>query len=86
MAFSDVPALVLLAVGQRDQPHLAMAAGQRARQALGVQRPHGGVGDDEGVAAGRHGLERARVVQQAGADQDGVAALTQVDADLARGG
>ena len=56
----------------------------RLQQRLAMQRGHGGVGDDEG-RMGLRQREFADAGQQALADDDGIAAVAQVDADLLHG-
>ena len=74
------PVLVGLAVGQLDPQHVGIVRGQRRLEPRRVQAAHGPVGDDHRMPGLRQAGEAGRVVEQAGADQDVVAALVQVDA------
>ena len=69
------------AVGQLDRQHPCVVRRQRRLQPGGVQRPDGGVGDDHRGLRLRQAGPGGGIVQQAGADQDVVAAIAQLDAD-----
>ncbi len=69
--------LVLLAIGQFDRAHAL--AGEAREQARGVQRTDRFVRDDEDVARRDVTGDQVRVVEQACADHDRVAASAQVD-------
>ncbi|MNS87181.1 hypothetical protein D3C72_1211150 [compost metagenome] len=73
------PLLEGLAVGQRDRAHGLAERLQAGLDARCVQRPYGFIGDDDGVLAAHVRAQQFGVVQQAGTDMDGVAALAQVD-------
>src|SRR5690606_12166457 len=78
------PVLVLLAIGQFHIQHGLVVRRNRGAQGGGVERAHRGVGDDQGFGRLGQPRKRGRVLQQAFADQDVVAAVTQVNGD--RGG
>ncbi len=72
------PVFELLAIGQLDVQHLFVQRGDRRAQLGRVERPDRGVSDDQGL--GRLGQPgEALGLQQPTADQDVVAAITQVD-------
>ena len=76
-----LPVFVLFAIGQHHGVNKGIFRRQRAAQSLGVQRCHGGVGDDQRRRRfGQRGVG-GRVAQQAGANHDGVTALAQVNGD-----
>ena len=69
--------LVLLAVGQRERRD--PLAAEPAHQPVEVQQPHRLVGHDEHVARRHAPGDQVRIVEQAGADQDRIAAAAQID-------
>ena len=65
-----------LAVGQR---HLNATSGRKSGgQLRGVQRPNGGVGDQQDVAGGYGAVELGLELQGSGADEYRIAAFSQV--------
>ena len=75
------PGLELLAVVEHDQADRAKALAQASDQAVGQERRDGGVADhDCHLSGGQRGVGLA-AREQAGVDQDVVAAFANVDAD-----
>ena len=74
-----LPTLVRLAIGQGQHMHLGKVRCQCRLHCLRIQRGHSGVGDDERAAALGQVGPSAGVRQQARTDEDGVAAVTQMD-------
>ena len=65
--------------GQAHRVNLGVMRLQRHLQARGVQRAHGVVGDDESRAGLGQTLPGVGVIEQAGANADGVASIAKVD-------
>ena len=76
------PVLVDLAIGQGDGANAHMVLRQHASQPLGIQRGHGGVGDDEGFGRCRTARHGADHIKQLATNEDVVAAFSQIDGDL----
>ena len=76
-----LPILVGLPIGQHHGAHLAVARCQRRLQLPGVQRRHGGVGDDHCLRCLGAGGKRGCGGQQALANVDGIGTLAQINAD-----
>ncbi len=75
------PVLVFLAVLQHDGDDFLAGGQQRRAHSFQVQGRHRGVGDDGDLAAVDMTHQQVRLVQQALADRDRVAAFAQVDVE-----
>lgn len=68
-----------LAIGQLNTLNAGVVRSQPIDQALGVERRHGGVGDNECCRSFRKPRMSSKLAQQARSDQDVVTAILQRD-------